>query len=100
LPFWIVLRLENLLYVSAKNYYSIFKSIFSFDGKYYVRVEDSKYSHHNTKGLGNYRGKAFTTGCYSKGCDKTGSNKVATELLDMTTMKWSDGPDYPYAPSP
>ena len=78
----------------VKNY-SSFKSIFSFDGENYVQVEDSKYSHDRTYGLGNYRGKAFTTGCRYYGC----TSKVATELLDMTTMKWSDGPDYPFAPS-
>ena len=72
-----------------------FKHIFSFDGENYVTVENSKYSHDQTLGLGNYRGKAFTTGCWSVGC----TSKVETELLDMTTMKWSDGPDYPFAPS-
>ena len=77
--------------------YSSFKSIFSFDGENYAQVEDSKYSHDQTFGLGNYRGKAFTTGCYyiqARGC----TSKVATEFLDMTTLKWSDGPDYPFAP--
>ena len=74
---------------------SSFKSISSFDGENYVQVEDSKYSHTYTIGLGNYRGKALTTGCYSQGCTR----RVETELLDMTTMKWSDGPDYPFAPS-
>ena len=72
-----------------------FKHISSFDGENYVQVEDSKYSHAYTLGLGNYRDKAFTTGCRTTGC----TSEVATELLDMTTMKWSDGPDYPYAPS-
>ena len=75
--------------------YSSFKSISSFDGENYVEVEVSKYSHDRTFGLGNYRGKAFTTGCRYEGC----TSYVATELLDMTTMKWSDGPDYPFAPS-
>ena len=78
----------------VKNY-SSFKSIFSFDGENYVQVEDSKYSHDRICGLGNYRDKAFTTGCYQFGC----TSKVATELLDMTTMKWSDGPDFAFAPS-
>ena len=74
---------------------SSFKSISSFDGENYVEVEVSKYSHDRTFGLGNYRGKAFTTGCNWEGC----TSKVATEILDMTTMKWSDGPNYPFAPS-
>ena len=83
----------NFIYIFYNN--SIFKSISSFDGENYVQVENSKYSHDRTIGLGNYRGKAFTTGCNTNGC----GSKVETELLDMTTMKWSDGPDYPYAPS-
>ena len=74
---------------------SSFKSISSFDGENYVQVEDSKYSHAYTLGLGNYRGKAFTTGCYGQTCTRM----VETELLDMTTMKWSDGPDYPFSSS-
>lgn len=48
-------------------------------------------------GLGNYRGKAFTTGCdglnVPNGCN---DNKVATEMFDLTTNKWTDGPDYPF----
>ena len=75
--------------------YSRFKSISSFDGENYVQVENSKDSHDQTLGLGNYKGKAFVTGCFHYGC----TSKVATELLDMTTMKWSDGPDYPFASS-
>ena len=89
-------------HVSTLNNYTSFESISSFDGENYVRVEDSKYSHYQTLGLGNYRGKAFTTGCHSRGCTSKlccNRNYVATELLDMTTMKWSDGPDYPFASS-
>ena len=45
-----------------------------------------------TLGLGNYRGNALTTGCdhFGKNC----FNK--TEILDMTTLEWSDAPDFPY----
>ena len=75
--------------------YSSLKYVFSFDGDNYETVEDSKYNHEQTYGLGIYHGKAFTTGCAVNGC----TSYVATELLDMTTMKWSDGPDYPFAPS-
>ena len=45
-------------------------------------------------GLGNYKGKALTTGCSDSNdpeCD------VKTEILDMTTMTWFDADDYPYA---
>ena len=87
--------LESLPYVSAIYNYSNFQSLFSFDGENYALVEDSKYSHDQTLGLGNYGGKALTTGCRDRGC----TSRVATELLDMTTMKWSDGLDYPFASS-
>ena len=59
-----------------------------------MAVENSKFSHRYTYGLGNYRGKAFTTGCDGPFyC----TSKVATEMLDMTTLTWTDGPDYPFA---
>jgi len=42
--------------------------------------------------MANYMGKALTTGCEpSSGCG------VKTELMDMATLQWSDGPDYPFA---
>ena len=43
-----------------------------------------------TVGMANYRGKALTTGC-----DDDGSCALKTELMDMTTLTWSAGPDYP-----
>ena len=44
-----------------------------------------------TLGLANYKGKALTTGCNSfYGCS------FKTELLDMETLTWSDGRDYPF----
>ena len=42
-------------------------------------------------GLGNYNNKAFTTGCWG-GDDCS----VKTEILNMTTLTWSDTLDYPY----
>ena len=37
-------------------------------------------------------GKALTTGCLdSNAC------YVKTELMDLTTFEWTDGPDYPFA---
>ena len=64
---------------------------FSFDGENYHTAGSSKYSHHRTYGMANYMGKALTTGCYiGSGCG------VKTELMDMTTLQWSDGPDYPF----
>ena len=64
---------------------------FSFDGKFYRSVESSKYSHRQTLGLANYKNRALTTGCNT-------SNEcyVKTELLNMETLQWSDGPDFPF----
>ena len=42
--------------------------------------------------MANYIGKALTTGCANKrDC------YVKTELMDMSTLEWSDGPDYTFA---
>ena len=68
------------------------KLFFSFDGKAYQETETSKYSHRNTFGLGKYDGKALTTGCYST----TAGCSFKTELMDMATLTWSDGPEYPF----
>ena len=57
---------------------------------FYNSAMESKYTHEHTLGLGNYRGKAFVTGCSGKSCYKK------TEILDRSTMKWSDGADYPF----
>ena len=64
---------------------------FSFDGENYESLESSTYSHRNTFSIGNYRGKVLATGC-----DNASYCYRKTELLDMATMKWTDGPDYPY----
>lgn len=64
----------------------------SFDGDVYRSVGSSSYAHQYTYGLANYKGKAFTTGCFfSSSC------AVKTELMDMNTLTWSPGPDYPFA---
>ena len=64
----------------------------SFDGENYQSIESSKYSHAYTFGLANYKGKALITGCYVSNADCS----FATELFDMNTMNWSDGPDFPF----
>ena len=62
-----------------------------FDGEFTQPAGSSKYSHKRTLGMGNYMGQALTTGCYdNSNCG------VKTELMDMTTLTWSDGPDYPF----
>ena len=65
---------------------------FSFDGESYQSAGSSEYSHGNTLGMANYHGKAFTTGC---GDSSTCGSK--TELMDMNTLSWSAGPDYPFS---
>ena len=64
----------------------------SFDGENYQSIESSKYSHSYTYGLANYKGKALAVGCYPGDSDCS----FATELFDFDTMKWSDGPDFPF----
>ena len=65
--------------------------IHRFDGENYQKVVDSKYSHRSTWAIANYRGDALTTGCKSPDDCNT-----KTEILDMTTMTWSDANDYPF----
>ena len=62
-----------------------------FDGQSYQSAGLSEYSHVYTNGVANYLGKALTTGCY----DDTECG-VKTELMDMNTLSWSAGPDYPF----
>ena len=66
--------------------------IFRFDGQQFRSIGSSKYSHQAVYGMSNYLGQALTTGCKdtSNGCG------VKTELMDMETFKWTDGPDYPF----
>jgi len=72
--------------------HSIFQSFFSsFDGKVYEPAGNSSYSHGYTYGMANYKGKALTTGC-----DKSSDCDVKTEMMDMNSLTWSVGPDYPF----
>ena len=66
--------------------------IFSFDGQYFQTAGSSKVFHDYTLGLGNYMNQALTTGCYG-----STSCHVKTELLNVATLEWSNGPDYPFA---
>jgi hypothetical protein len=67
------------------------RSCHSFDGENYQLMESSKYSHKWTDGLANYKEKALSTGCGLSNTDCS----FATELFDLNTMQWSDGPDFP-----
>ena len=65
----------------------------SYDGENFNSMENSKYSHRGLENsLANYRGKALVTGCNYDNDECS----FKTEIMDMTTMTWSDGPDYPY----
>lgn len=77
--------------------FRIQNSVFSFDGMAFETAESSKYSHRLVYGLANYKGKALTTGCNDPGNQPSCLDK--TELMDMSTLQWSDGPDYPYNPT-
>ena len=101
------------------SHFHKFQYFFSFDGDKFQETDDSYFDHSETFGLGNYRGKAFTTGCSPKSSewdskdwrgDKS-SCKRRTEIMDM----WDGGywrtrheienlfivpeqiPDYPFA---
>ena len=67
--------------------------ILSFDGEYFQTAESSKFGHSYTLGMGNYKNKALTTGC-----SESSSCGAKTELMNMETLQWSNGPDYPFAP--
>ena len=65
---------------------------FRFDGISFDTAGSSKFSHKWTLGMAYYNGKALTTGC------NDGSTcKIKTELMDMSTLEWSNGPDYSLA---
>ena len=83
-----------VVYLLIQFFWFIKPYFFSFDGEYYHSIESSKYSHQMACALGNYKGKALAVGCYTENADCS----FATELLDMNTLKWSDGPDFPFAP--
>ena len=65
--------------------------MFRFDGEFFQTAGSSNFDHKDTFGMGIYKKKALTTGCY-------GSSKcsVKTELMNMETLEWSDGPDFPF----
>ena len=62
-----------------------------YDGENFHAVNDKSQFSHGGEQLGIYRGKAFVTSCgyYSSSCNRK------TELLDMTTLTWSNGADFP-----
>ena len=79
----------------SKPFVILLNLFLSFDGRSYQSAGSSVYSHRHTYGLANYRGKALTTGCDGPlvAC------RVKTELMDIKTLTWSAGPDYPFTSS-
>ena len=61
-----------------------------FDGIHQGSAGSSNYSHRLTIGMANYLGKALTTGC-----NNDPECYTKTELMDMYTLTWSRGPDFP-----
>ena len=63
-----------------------------FDGEVFQTAGSSHFSHRDTLGMGNYKNNALTTGC-------TGSSScyIKTELMNMETLEWSNGPDFTFA---
>ena len=94
-PYTAVLWLQSLFWMPHVSWKSITltnrDNELRFNGEYFQAAGSSKFGHHNTLGLGNYKNKALTTGCYSGSCG------AKTELMNMETLEWSNGPDYPFA---
>ena len=68
--------------------------MFRFNGEHSFQIAgNSNFPHEFTIGMGNYKGNALTTGCG----DGTKSCAIKTELMDMNTLEWSNGPDFPFA---
>lgn len=65
--------------------------MFRFDGEYFHTAGSSKFQHGSTFGMANYKNKALATGG-----NYAASYNAKTELMDMETLEWSSGPDYPF----
>ena len=46
-----------------------------------------------TFGMANFKENALTTGCYSADSKCT----LTTEIMDLTSLEWSYGPEYPFS---
>ena len=79
-------------YVSYMNSISSQSVFFRFDGDKFDTAGSSKFSHSRTLGMAYYNGKALTTGC-----ENSSSCYIKTEIMDMSTLEWSNGPDYSLA---
>ena len=70
--------------------------VFSYDGENFTSAGSSKFSHRSTYGLANYMGKALITGCYAAAHEDSNCGKK-TEIMDMSTLEWSNGVDYAFS---
>jgi len=70
----------------------------TFDGTSFEVAPSSIHAHAETHAMGNYRGKAFVTGCMYEniGCP---NGNAHTELFDTSTMTWTQTTDYPFTPA-
>ena len=77
--------------LKADNISKSWSLLLRFDGEYFHAAGSTKFSHMYTSGMANYKNQALTTGCgYSSSC------YVKTELMNMETLQWSNGPDFPF----
>ena len=86
---------HTLVLITVHYFIGIFDEPFSsFDGELFQYASNSTYTHRFTYGLANYKGLAMTTGCQDNP-----TCYVKTEFMNLNTLQWSDGPDYPFTSS-
>ena len=78
---------KSLFLLEITNNLNIF--FLRFDGTSFGTAGSTKEPHTYTLGIANYGGKALTTGC-----EQFSSCFTKTELMDMSTLEWSNGTDY------
>ena len=74
------------------NISGTFTLMIRFDGQYFDTAGSSKFSHRETYGIMNYMNTAVTTGC-----NQNSECGAKTEVMNMETLEWSNGPDFPFA---
>lgn len=73
--------------------------ILRFDGEEFHPAESTTFSHRSVLGMGNYKNSALTVGCRTSNtntCNDTVAY-IKTEIMNMETGHWSNGPDFPFA---
>ena len=77
-----------------KSFFAVFNRYLSFDGENFVNTARSRYGHGKQQ-IDNYRGKAFVTSCNWFGTGEEPHCNRKTELLDMESLTWSNGAEFP-----